>query len=285
MINAKILTNKIEILDLVEKLKIKTKKTGSRIFIKSFNRDEKNFSVLLNKDSNLFYDFGDKTHGDVIQLYQNFKKVSFFEALKDLTKIYNISNNFNNNLIKKDKMKNKKSILLRSKILQDDNLINYLKKRCINIEVARIFCDELHFKKDTNIYKVIGFKNDSSGYECRSIGKKFSYSNKDITTLFKDDYFKKLNIFEGFIDFLSFLTHFQIEQTKGTTLVLNSLSMFDKLASEALYYNMLNNFLDNDLPAIKYNNYLNNIHPKVVNYNKKIFKNNKDFNDFLCNNA
>ena len=49
----------------------------------------------------------------------------------------------------------------------------------------------------------IGFKNDSGGYELRNPYFKGSSSPKDITTF--NNGAKEATVFEGFIDFLSFM--------------------------------------------------------------------------------
>lgn len=60
------------------------------------------------------------------------------------------------------------------------------------------------YELDVKEYYGIGFKNDSGGYEIRNPYIKTSSAPKDIKTITNNA--KEAVVFEGFFDFLSFIT-------------------------------------------------------------------------------
>ena len=95
-------------------------------------------------------------------------------------------------------------------------------------------------------YQAIGFANQSGGYELRDNGTfKGTIAPKDITPIFSDRA-EPVCIFEGFIDFLSFLS--MKEEVINHCLVMNSVS---NVARSIRYLNdrqvsSIRTFLDND---------------------------------------
>jgi len=142
--------------------------------------------------------------------------------------------------------------------LQNEALIEYLKSRKVNIDIAKHYLQEIYYTNDNKNYFALAFKNDSGGYEIRS--KYFQGSlkgyPKDITTLKSQSHNSNQNtllIFEGFIDFLSFFTVQNIksiQDLKYDVIVLNSLSFIPKLINEILpnnpRYKELHCYLDTD---------------------------------------
>src|SRR5690606_31293024 len=108
--------------------------------------------------------------------------------------------------------------------LRSQDLVNYLRGRGIDEDVACQYCKEVSFEIANKIYKAVGFENQSGGYELRNNWFKGSSTPKDISFIDNDS--TKLYVVEGFIDFLS------VEQLKSRTpafgsdadfLILNSL--------------------------------------------------------------
>ena len=95
-------------------------------------------------------------------------------------------------------------------------------------------------------YQAIGFANQSGGYELRDSGSfKGTIAPKDITPIFTDRA-ESVCIFEGFMDFLSFLS--MKEEITNHCLVMNSVS---NVARTIRYLNdrhltHIRAFLDND---------------------------------------
>ena len=143
--------------------------------------------------------------------------------------------------------------------LKANVLVNYLKGRNVDIDLARMYCEQatVRFPLGRNPdreYIYISFRNDKGGYELRNHYKakfgKRSTSPKYFTRFQGDP--NTYNLFEGFIDFLSMLTKYKRQKFKNTTVVLNSLVNIAYLY-ETLKKNEENNlFLDNDEAADKY---------------------------------
>jgi hypothetical protein len=83
-------------------------------------------------------------------------------------------------------------------------LERYLTQRRISVDLAKEYCKEVTYKLNDKKYYSIGFKNDAGGYELRNQYFKASSSPKDITTF--DNGVKEAIVFEGFFDFLSFIS-------------------------------------------------------------------------------
>ena len=82
-------------------------------------------------------------------------------------------------------------------------LTSYLHKRGIPVEIAQKYCREIRYQIGEKIYYGIGFQNDFDGWEIRNPYFKGSTSPKDTTTI--QNGCKQVCVFEGFIDFLTYL--------------------------------------------------------------------------------
>ncbi len=95
-------------------------------------------------------------------------------------------------------------------------------------------------------YQAIGFSNPSGGYELRDSGSfKGTIAPKDITPIFTDRA-EPVCIFEGFMDFLSFLS--MKEEITNHCLVMNSVSNVTKTIRylNERHLTHIRTFLDND---------------------------------------
>ena len=127
------------------------------------------------------------------------------------------------------------------------HLQDYLTKvRCINLEKATPFLKCISYEVRGRRYQAIGFANLSGGYELRD-DKTFkgTIAPKDITPIF-EDMEQPVCLFEGFMDFLSFLS--MKEEITNRCLVMNSVS---NVARTIRYLNdrhltHIRAFLDND---------------------------------------
>jgi len=157
-------------------------------------------------------------------------------------------------------------------------LFAYLRSRKISIEIALEYCSQVHYSIGPKSFYALGFRNDAGGYELRSKYFKGSSSPKDLR-LIKNG-FDQLCIFEGFFDFLSFLTLTKSRQTNADYLVLNSLSFFEKALMLSEEYAVKRLYLDRDKAG-------QNCSLQVIALNKdfidesKLYKGYKDLNDYL----
>jgi len=160
------------------------------------------------------------------------------------------------------------------------HLQDYLtKERCIDLEKATPFLKCISYEVRGRRYQAIGFANLSGGYELRD-DKTFkgTIAPKDITPIFTDRA-EPVCIFEGFMDFLSFLS--MKEEITNYCLVMNSVS---NVARTIRYLNdrhltHIRAFLDNDEAGRKaVQDFIKvGFHVEDMNIHYKDFK---DLNDF-----
>ena len=119
-------------------------------------------------------------------------------------------------------------------------------KRCIDLNRARPFLKCICYEVRGRCYQAIGFANQSGGYELRDDNTfKGTIAPKDITPIFTDRA-EPVCIFEGFMDFLSFLS--MKEEIINRCLVMNSVSNVARTAHYLNDHNLthIRAFLDND---------------------------------------
>lgn len=170
------------------------------------------FKVDLKK--NLWYDHGIGKGGDIIDFGTTFHCCSVSEFLQILSNFrQNVSLSFASSTFsdnvpigkscfagEKKENGDEKIVLVYTRPLATKQLISYLQRRCISLEVAGNYCKRVDFLLYGKLNTVIGFENNSGGFELRNENFKGSSSPKDIRLL--DNKFENLAVFEGF--FLSF---------------------------------------------------------------------------------
>ena len=90
--------------------------------------------------------------------------------------------------------------------LSSPALLSYLRQRGINTELAKRECREVRYLTDGKPYFAVGFPNRSGGYEIRNKFFKGCIAPKDITHIRQEQPRETCCLFEGFMDYLSFLT-------------------------------------------------------------------------------
>ncbi len=245
-------------------------------------RTEKTASFKVSLNLNRWYDHGGEGNGgNTLDLVVLLKKCSISEALfflsEDKEDKIDFSFQKQNNIVEEEK----KYIINKVKTLENKALIDYLRSRAISFENAKEYCEEIYYEINKKKYFAISFKNNSNGYEIRNKYFKGCFGTKDMTLI--DVGSSCINVFEGFIDFLSYL---EIKENLvfENYLILNSLSNKNKALVELKKYSKINLFLDNDLAGNKAAillkkelNFKGDI--KIVDYST-IYKKHKDFNDY-----
>src|SRR5690554_4717950 len=163
--------------------------------------------------------------------------------------------------------------------LQNKNLKNYLLQRGLSSGVYP-FIKEVHFTiKDKNLY-AIGFENLSKGWELRNSFYKGSLLKKDISIINfnRMDDNKKVVVFEGFIDALSFIE--MQKKYKGDLLVMNSIALLDKTKKYLKNYSEINLFLDNDRAGESCKSTILKSFTSDKDYSD-LYKKYKDLNEYL----
>ena len=272
--NCKQANTQISIRNVLESFSLFPSKGNSKTaFYFAFDREEKTPSLLVNFIKNIAFDFGTGKKYDVVSLVQGIKLCSVSEALEYLSQ-FDFS--FNEQICNVTKDENKYEISSISEV-KHNALIQYLKERRIenNIHILK----EIHYKISNKKYFGIGFKNDANGYEVRNKYSKICIGRKDITTIKNKS--NNLRIFEGFMDYLSFI---QMKKTPEEQLsdyvILNSVSMIFKLKKIIENYEKIELYFDNDEAGNRATNEVKQLNPYVED-NRILYQNYKDLNDFI----
>ena len=180
---------------------------------------------------NLWHDYGTSQGGSIIDLVMQMQGCSAYEAMAHLAKgkaITLASSSFHREthteqIRGEQRPSNIRHILFISEELPQ-YLQNYLREvRRIDLAVASPYLRHIRYEVGGREYSAIGFRNRAGGYELRD-DKTFkgAIAPKDIS-LIKRDAPEKLCLFEGFMDFLSYLT-MKGKESISPSIVLNSVS-------------------------------------------------------------
>ena len=218
-------------------------------------REDTHPSFKVDTEKNLWIDYAEGKGGSIIDLCMRLEGCTLSEAIRQLGR--NAPDYTACNSQKADRAMKRSSIPMASasgvrKLIEISNtlpphLLKYLQEeRCIDMEKAMPFLCCISYEIRGLHYQAIGFANQSGGYELRDNGTfKGTIAPKDITPIFADRA-EPVCIFEGFIDFLSFLS--MKEEVTNHCLVMNSIS---NVARSIRYLNgiqvsSIRTFLDND---------------------------------------
>ena len=244
------------IVEYLERKGIKpVRKTPTYVMYRSPLREETHPSFKVDTEKNLWIDYGKGKGGSIIDLCMRMEGCTLQEAICRLGQTASLDAAYG---LSKEKSDIGTSPVTpwqpsgaRKLIEVSDTLPSHLEayladKRCIDLNRARPFLKCISYEVRGRRYQAIGFANLSGGYELRD-DKTFkgTIAPKDITPIFTDGT-EPVCIFEGFMDFLSFLS--MKEEITKHCLVMNSVS---NVARTIRYLNdrhltHIRAFLDND---------------------------------------
>jgi len=139
------------------------------------------------------------------------------------------------------------------------------------------FLWEISYKTSDKTFFALGFANDAGGWELRNPYFKGCMAPKFISTIKGKDG-ERLQIFEGFMDFLSWRKlHPEIE---ADSIVLNSLALFPKVIPLVTSYTSIECFLDNDEAGRKAFDQLKRSCPRIIDGSMR-YQAHKDLNEWL----
>ena len=242
------------IVEYLERKGIKpVRKTLTYAMYRSPLREETHPSFKVDTEKNLWIDYAEGRGGSIIDLCMRMEGCTLSEAIHRLGQ--NASDNGTSSFLNDFVPNNPQPVMAvngaRRLIEISDTLPPHLqdylmKERCINLKKAMPFLKCISYEVRGRHYQAIGFANLSGGYELRD-DKTFkgTIAPKDITPIFTDRA-EPVCIFEGFMDFLSFLS--MKEEITNHCLVMNSVS---NVARTIRYLNdrhltHIHAFLDND---------------------------------------
>ena len=216
-------------------------------------REETHPSFKVDTEKNLWIDYGEGRGGSIIDLCMRMEGCTLSEAIRRLGQNAPVNDTYSflNDFVPNNSQPMMAINGARRLIGISDTLPPYfqeylMKERCIDLEKAMPFLKCISYEVRGRRYQAIGFANLSGGYELRD-DKTFkgTIAPKDITPIFTDRT-EPVCIFEGFMDFLSFLS--MKEEITNHCLVMNSVS---NVARTIRYLNdrhltHIRAFLDND---------------------------------------
>ena len=145
----------------------------------------------------------------------------------------------------------------------------------------------MHYLTDGKPYFAVGFPNRSGGYEIRNKFFKGCIAPKDITHIRQTEPGETCCLFEGFMDYLSFLTLRQERHPDRPPLggqdhiVLNSVSNFSKALRPLGDYERIHCFLDNDRAGLEALREIQREYGSRVRDASYVYSGYKDLNDYL----
>ena len=252
------LIKRYPIVEYLERKGIKpVRRTPAYALYRSPLREETHPSFKVDTEKNLWIDYAEGRGGSIIDLCMRLEGCTLSEAICRLGQnasdntAHSYSSSKREISISPNQRKDVTASGARRLTSISDtlppHLQEYLKKeRCIDLEKATPFLKCISYEVRGRRYEAIGFANSSGGYELRD-NKIFkgTIAPKDITPIFEDKA-QPVCLFEGFMDFLSFLS--MKGEISNQCLVMNSVS---NVARSIHYLNERNitsvrAFLDND---------------------------------------
>ena len=229
------------------------KQQGINLWYKSPLREETEASFKVNTERNQWYDFALGKGGNIIalaqELYCSDHVPYLLQRIEEQTPcIRHVSFSFGKQSSSEPRFQQLEIVPLSSPAL-----LSYLQERGINTELAKRECREAHFTNNGKRYFAIAFPNVSGGYEIRNRYFKGCIAPKEISHIRQSG--KTRNtcyMFEGFMDYLSFLTLRQESYPNYPELdgqdyiVLNSVSNVNKALYPLGNYERIHCFFDND---------------------------------------
>ena len=238
-------------------------------------RNESTPSFKVNTERNQWYDFGSGEHGDIIDLVCALHRCTISEAIRLLSgskQIVHQDFSFGG----ERKTSKHKLEIISVQSLTNPYLLRYIAERGISLSIANRFCSEIRYNNTNRTYYAIGFANDAGGWEIRSPYFKGCIAPKAITTISKGT--DVLQIFEGFMDFLSWQT-LNLSSTCDT-IVLNSLTLLPRIQEKLKGYKQVKSFLDNDDAGRKSFEVLKHFCPSIID-GSVCYRTHKDINEWL----
>ena len=238
-------------------------------------RNEGTPSFKVNTERNQWYDFGSGEHGDIIDLVCALHRCTISEAIRLLSGAKQVAHqefSFGG----ERKISERKLEILSAQPLSNPYLLRYLAARAIPLPVASAYCSEVLFQNMKRTYYAIGFANDTLGWEIRNMYFKGCIAPKAVTTIKRGA--DRLQIFEGFMDFLSWQT--LNPSSTCDAIVLNSLALLPRIKEQIAGYREVESFLDNDDAGHKSFAVLKQMLPQIVDGAVR-YREHKDLNEWL----
>ena len=284
--------NNISIKDYLNSLGIQpVTEKGSYGMYRSPLREDNTPSFKVDYNANLWCDYGTGEGGTLIDLVMKQNGCNAYGAICRLEQDDTASFSFHGkDLPERDTKRQAASPIEVRRIqpLQNPALMRYLLERGISPGTAAPYVQEMYYRIGGKPYFALAFRNNSGGYELRNPRFKGSTS-KDITHIRqKGEPREKCLVFEGFMDYLSFLTlrmkncPTMPDLDRQDYVILNSTVNVPK-AIDVLYpYERIHCMLDNDKAGYEATRAIELEYSYRVRDFSHNYRGYSDLNDYLC---
>lgn len=261
------------------------KKQGNNLWYYSPFRSESEPSFKINLALNQWYDFGLGKGGNIINfILEQHQSDNVSQALLMLSGTASEIKPHSFSFRQQENIPCFENI--RVKPLENPSLIQYLKDRQVYVACAMKMCKEVHFKTKDKAYFAIGFENSLGGFELRNKYFQGTLSPKGITHIQNGKH--TCCIFEGFMDYLSFLTVVQKQTPNPGSInnqdyiILNSVANVSKAISTIASYKEKYCYLDNDKAGVSAFREIQEMCGQNVKDMSATYREYNDLNDYLC---
>ena len=202
-------------------------------------------SFKVNAERNQWYDFATGDHGDIIDLVCALQHCTTAEAMRRLAALKGVrlapSFSFGGTTPVRSQAPSMELIGVQA--VKHPKLLLYLSERGLQPSDVSPFLSEVYYRVSEKCFFALGFPNDAGGWELRNPYFKGCFAPKAITTIKGTDS-HKLQLFEGFMDFLSWRKLHP--EGQDDSIILNSLTLLPKLIPTLHPYPIIESLLDND---------------------------------------
>ena len=252
------LLHSISIIEIMAHYGKRLEHTRSGLYYSPF-RDERTPSFQIDEAKNTWYDYGTSEGGGLFDFVCKLAGITRGEVYDWLASFRHMVPESEYKAVLAPLMQRKPQasrivIDSASHTFTKDKLIEYAQSRAVSKEVLAKYCEEVIYHIDSapdRKFFAIGFKNNSGGYALRSSISK-QCSSSDITTLDSSGQMSrevtsdKVIVFEGFMDFLSWITEVKQQTPQYDCCILNSVSNVAKALPWIMEHRNIAAFMDND---------------------------------------
>lgn len=254
-------------------------------------RVEHSPSFKVNDQLNEWYDFGEAAGGDLVELgkylYRTNDVSEVLAYIGQHARVFTIAKIRSSEMPVRPVESEMQEI--RIVPLRHFALLSYLRSRSIDGDLGRMFCREIHYRLRRRHYFALAFGNVSGGYEVRNPYYKGCIMKKDISLVRHSHEGRRdeVCVFEGFIDFLSYLTLKQSGNVEVCVavpcdyLVMNSVHNLKRTLKCLQDYKTVHCYLDNDLAGQKTTETIAGMFGVRVHDESCRYRAHKDLNDYL----
>ena len=251
-------SNRISIRDFLARRGIQPKyeRNGYGMYLSPL-REERTPSFKVDYVRNLWYDFGLGEGGTLLTLVMRLERCDRYAAIRILSsgEIRQAeSTSLSSGIYERPAVGGVSPVLRPAAVpalrilsdapLRHPALVGYLASRGIVLSVAAAFCREVRYEVNGRAFFAVGFRNDAGGWELRSARFKGGSSPKHITTIGNRS--DTVIAFEGFMDFLAYLSLKHPERLRIDAAVLNSVVNLPKAIPFLSRHPVIHAFFDND---------------------------------------